>query len=98
MSLYVSDFLDSRIDDIIKNLRETNGEYAIAVEKCKGLHENIDPIVYREEDITISGGDCMDFKGLFEHEFNMTAIMQQELYKQGYVDCIKLLKMLEIFI
>ena len=94
MSLYVFDFLDGRIEEIAQNLLKTNSEYALAVEKSKDLMENIDPIIHREREITISAGDCLDVQEFLEHEFTSTAIMQQELYKQGYIDCVKLLKML----
>lgn len=96
MSLYVTDFLNSRIEEITQTLKTTNGEYALAVEKRKSLFENIDPIIHHDRDITISSGDCMDFCEYFDHDFIATAIMQQELYKQGYLDCIQLLSMLEV--
>lgn len=96
MSLYVSDFLDGRIEDIMQNLKKTNSEYALATEKSKALMENIDSIIHHEREITISAGDCMDFREFLEHEFTRTAIMQQELYAQGYLDCVKLFRMLGV--
>lgn len=98
MSLYVSDFLDNRIEEIAQELLKINGEYALAVEKSKELMENIDPIIHCEEEITISAGDCLDFQEFLDHEFTANAIMQQALYNQGYIDCVKLLKMLGVLI
>ncbi|MDP4120542.1 MAG: hypothetical protein Q8876_05750 [Bacillota bacterium] len=98
MSLYVSDYLNFRIDEIAQNLRKTNSEYALAMEKSEELMENIDPIIHSERGITICAGDCLDFQEFLEHEFTSTAIMQQELYKQGYLDCVKLLKMLGVLV
>lgn len=98
MSLYVSGYLDSRIEEIAQNLRKTNSEYALAMEKGKELMENIDPIIHSERGITISAGDCLDFQEFLKQEFTSTAIIQQELYKQGYLDCVKLLKMLGVLV
>ena len=96
MEPYVSDFLNSRIEEIIQNLKQTNGEYALAVEQNKNLMESIDPIISRDRDIAISAGDCMNFRDFLNEEFTQTAILQKELYRQGYLDCVKLLKTLQI--
>ncbi|MDP4119550.1 MAG: hypothetical protein Q8876_00625, partial [Bacillota bacterium] len=98
MNLYVSDYLNFRIDEIAQNLRKTNSEYALAMEKSEELMENIDPIIHSERGITINDGDCLDFQEFFEHELTSTTIMQQELYKQGYLDCVKMLKMLGVLV
>lgn len=96
MCLFLSDYVDSRIEEITQNLKRTNSEYSLAIKKSKELRENIDPIIYRESDITICVGDCLDFQEFLEQELTSAAIMQQELYKQGYLDCVKLLKMLGV--
>ena len=84
MSLYVSDFLDGRIEDIVQNLRKTNSEYAFAVEKSRILYNKIDSVI----------NNCEDLKDFLDSEFTKAALTQQELYKRGYLDCIKLLRML----
>ena len=96
MNLDVSDFLDSRIEEIVRNLRETNSEYALAAEKNKELIMHIDPIIHHEDPITISAEDCMDFREFFENDFTCAAILQSELYRQGYRDCVELFGMLGI--
>ena len=96
MNLNVSDFIVNRIQEIADILRENNGEYSLAYDKSKSLHENIEPIIHSENSITISAGDCMDFRDLFAQEFTLAAIMQETLYKQGYLDCIRLLSMLGV--
>lgn len=97
MGLYISDFLDGRIEEIAQDLRKTNAEYALAVDKLKRLYENINPIIIStNEELTITHGDCLDFKELLDEELTSTAIMQQALYKQGYLDCVKLLRMLGV--
>lgn len=98
MSLYVSDYLDSRIEEIAQDLRKTNSEYALAMKKCKELIKQIDPMLHSEGGIALTAGDCLNFQEFLKHEFTSTAIMQQELYKQGYLDCVELLKMLGILV
>lgn len=96
MNSYVSDFLDSRIEDIIQNLKKNNSEYAIADERSRALYYNIEPILNRDKDITISACDRMDFCEFLEQDLIMTSIIQKELYKQGYIDCVRLLSMLKV--
>lgn len=90
----VSEFLDNRIEEIAQTLRKNNGEYLLAAEKRKSLFMNIDPIIKSESDITISAGDCLNFREYFDQEFVVAASLQHELYRQGYRDCVKLLTML----
>ncbi len=97
MSLYISDFLDGRIEEVAQNLHKTNTEYALSMKKISQLMENINPIVMStNEELTISHSDCLDFKEYMHEEFICTAIMQQTLYWQGYLDCVKLLRMLGV--
>lgn len=49
-----------------------------------------------ESDMSISAGDCINFREYFEQELEAAAIMQKEVYQQGYLDCVKLLLMLGI--
>lgn len=89
-------FLNSRIEDVMQHLLKTNPEYALASEKCKELIGNVCSISRHERDVTITAGDCADIREYLDQEFIQTAIMQQELYTQGYLDCVKLLSMLGV--
>ena len=82
----VSKFIESRIEEISQALRKGNGRYALAAESSKLLYDSLEPIVQNEGDISISAGDCLNFREYFEQEFEATAIMQKELYRQGYLD------------
>lgn len=94
MSLFVSDFLNGRIEYVMQNLCKTNGDYALAMKKKKMLYQNIEPIIQRRGELNITAGDCMDFCEYFENDFTTAAILQQALYRQGYLDCAQLLAML----
>lgn len=96
MHLPVSGYLTARIEEISQEVKENNGEYAKALAKAKELLENIHPIIHSTKDISITAGDCLDFQEFLENEFTSSAIIHQELYKQGYLDCVKVLKMLGV--
>lgn len=91
MQSCVSDFLDSRIEEIVQSLPQKNGVYSLAVEKRNFLFDSIHPIMQSEREITLSAGDCENFREYFEQELEIAAIMEQELYRQGYLDCVQLL-------
>ena len=92
----VSEFIESRMEEIAQDLLQNNSVYCLAVEKGKSLFESIDPIMQNESDMSISAGDCINFREYFEQELEAAAIMQKEVYQQGYLDCVKLLLMLGI--
>ncbi len=96
MDTAFGEYLNSKIEETVANLRKNNSEYALAAEKEKILLENINPILCRDRGVTISAGDCADMRDCLEQEFVQTAIMQQGLYKQGYLDCVKLLRTLGV--
>ena len=41
--------------------------------------------------MVFSAGDCTNFREYFQLEMEAAAIMQRELYQQGYLDCVSLL-------
>ncbi|MPM59108.1 hypothetical protein SDC9_105946 [bioreactor metagenome] len=97
MTNHVTDFLDSRIQDIYDNLKENNVEYACSIQKTKELIDIFDKMIFNKEDeMILSISDRQDVEVFLENDFTRNAIIQEELYKQGYLDCIKLLRLLEV--
>jgi len=97
VSLIFSEFIVGRIDEIASDLRKTNAEYALAIDKSSRYYESLEPIIMSTtEEYTISHGDCLNFKEFLDEELASAAIMQQELYRRGYLDCVKLLRMLGV--
>lgn len=92
MDLYITGFINDRLEEIAGNLRKTNGEYAQAVKMCKELREEIDPIIMNEKDLALCVGDFLNFQEYLQHEFTIAAIEQRAFYKQGYLDCVDLLQ------
>ena len=73
-------FTTQRIEDTIAGLRKSNSEYRLAEERHKELYEHIHPMIYRDRDITLAHFDRMDFQEFLA------------LYKQGWLDCVTILK------
>ena len=96
MNLAITDFLSQRVDTVAQNLLQTNGEYALAIENNALLFENISSVIHRGSSITLSPDDCLDFCEYFEGEAAASALLRQELYKQGHLDCVKLLTLLGV--
>ena len=96
MKLDVTGFIDDRMEEIAANLRKTNGKYALAVKMSKELMQKLDPIITSEKELTLYECDFLDFQEYLEHEFTIAAIEQAAFYRQGYLDCVDLLKELGV--
>ncbi len=93
---FFCDFLCNRIEKTELDLRANNARYALLEERNRILSDNIEPIMSGDRDITISGGDRLDFREFFDNETDMNGLLRAAAYKQGYFDCVKLLKFLGI--
>lgn len=96
MQEFVLDFLSGRLDSVVEFFRKNNAEYALAAERKRSLYDAISPMMHVENSMTISEGDGLNLRDYFEQDFIMTAIMEEELYKQGYLDCIQLLRLIGV--
>lgn len=92
----ISLFLNERIQVIMDDLRQNNAEYALAVSKRSELYDLIDPILCSTEDISLKAADCLHFRQYMDQDFTTVAVMQTELYRQGYLDCVHLLRTLGV--
>ena len=92
MDLDTIGFLNDRLEEITANMRKTNGEYAVAVKMRSRLYEEIKPIINSQEDLELCTSDFLNFQKYFQYDFTITAIEQQTFYRQGYMDCVDLLK------
>lgn len=84
-------YFELRVKQILSELGEHCGEYAVAEEKCSFLYEVIEPLIKQRKEIQITPGDCMNIMDYIDSQNISLAICQQELYKQGFYDCISLL-------
>lgn len=85
------DFMSCMIEDTLLRLKTEDSEYGRHMENKKNSVKKIGEILNKlpSEDKKFMESYEMDV-------FNIAAIEQRHLYKQGYLDCIKLLKVLGI--
>lgn len=85
------DFMSCMIEDTLLRLKTEDSEYGRHMENKKNSVKKIGEILNKlpSEDKKFMESYEMDV-------FNISAIEQRHLYKKGYLDCIKLLKVLGI--
>ena len=98
MQSAISLFVQERIEAVNSELHRAHAEYALASEACKHLLDTIDPILNAKTELRISAGDCFAFRTYLEHDMTRNAILEEALYRQGYTDCIRLLKALGMLV
>jgi hypothetical protein len=92
MRLHITDFVDNQLEEIADNLLKTNSEYANAVETRKAVLQKIDPLLSGDKDVVLKPEHCRDIQEYMKQDFTTTAIEQRTFYRQGYLDCVDLLK------
>ncbi len=86
-----TDFMSNMIEDTLSNLKLENTEYRKCQENERNNVKTVAVILNKlsAEDKEIMNKHEMDI-------FHISAFEQSYLYKQGYIDCIKLLKILGV--
>ena len=92
----IEELLENRLGEVMDDLLRQKGEYAMAWEQSRELYSRIDPIVNHEEDLSISGGDCLNLRDYLEVEGRAGSLLQGELYRQGFRDCVQALHLLGV--
>ncbi len=83
---------DRLLDRVAEDLRKTDGAYALAAEICSELREKLDPVITSEKELTLDGCDFTDIREYIENESTVAEIEKRALYRQGYRDCVELLR------
>lgn len=86
-----TDFMSNMIEDTLSNMNLENTEYRRCRENEKNNMKTISTILNKlsAEDKEVINRHEMDIS-------HISAFEQSYLYKQGYIDCIKLLKILGV--
>ena len=92
----IEELLENRLGEVMDDLLRQKGEYAMAWEQSRELYSRIDPIVSHEEDLSISGGDCLNLRDYLEAEGRAAGLLQGALYRQGFRDCVQALHLLGV--
>ena len=96
MEKLIECLVDDRIDAILRDLPQKCPEYAAAEGQKNALYEMLAPILRRRKDITICLSDCENFREYLDLEGQMEGAAQVRLYRQGYLDCVTLLRTLGV--
>ena len=92
----IEELLENRLSETRDDLLRQKGEYAMVWEQSRELYSRIEPIVNNEEDLTISGGDCLNLRDYLEVEFKAAGLLQGALYRQGFRGCVQALHLLGV--
>lgn len=92
MDLFSEVFLEKRVGQITKELLETNIDYALTKRKYETLADIVDPILFGDTDLEITGGDRMNLNEFFELIELKSFLENLALYRQGYLDCVRVFK------
>ena len=77
-------YFELRVKEILSELGERCGEYAVAEERREYLDEQIEPVITQRGEICISAGDSINIMDYIDTQGISLALTQQELYKQGF--------------
>jgi len=94
MQKLIDNFIYSRMDEVARSLPERDADFALALEKQKALHNEVREIITSNKGLMITAGECEGLRECLEHEAAVGSILQQAMYRQGYSDCVALLRML----
>jgi hypothetical protein len=86
---YFTEYVDSRLDGILDELRKTNEIYRKNESENRKLVEQISQLSLSKDDKSI-------LEQYFKTEFEMGAILQPAIYAQGFSDGIRLLIKLKL--
>ena len=90
MKPYEWQYFDDKIEEILRNLRKSNSRYSAATKNEGELHARIKNIINSQGEIFISEAERDRIRELMEQEMDITPIVQAELYRQGYLDHMRL--------
>ena len=96
MKADIEEFLKDRTNALEKELREKDKAFALAQDKSVEYFERVEPFLTAEGDCTFTAADAGNLRDLFNNEVELEDIFQRFLYRQGFLDCVTLLRMLGV--
>jgi len=95
--LDLKELLSERMQKIYSELIQTNGEYAVKLQKSTDLLDVIEKFVMAEGDQIITEHDKQSFREFMDLELEMQGIEEEQYYICGYSDCVSLLRAIGVF-
>ena len=90
MTHYEMQYLEDKIEEVLRNLRKSNSRYSAAAKNEGELYARIKNIIDSKGEIFISDAERDRIRELMEQEDDILPIVQAELYRQGYLDHMRL--------
>lgn len=84
----VEDYLDFRIEDIVKDIRKNNSEFTRSLRRSMKLYDALTR--------SLSPDELKQLNEMLDLDVMKNGIIEHELYRQGYLDCVSLLCMLGV--
>ena len=90
MKLYEMQYCDDRIEEILRDLRKSNSNYSAYCKTEDELFFRIKEIISKREGVFITDAERERITDLIEQQHHIDPIVYRELYRQGYLDHMKL--------
>jgi len=84
------EYLETKVDEALRHLRKTNKRYSAASETEGELYRRIKRITETKGDIVLLEAERKRIDELLEQWVEVTPTIHAELYRQGYLDCLRL--------
>ena len=90
MNLYESEYLENKVEEVLRGLRRNNKRYSAAAETEGELYQRIKRITEIRGEVILLEAERQRINQLLEQWDEVTPIVHAELYRRGYLDCLKL--------
>ena len=84
------DYLETKVEDTLRILRRTNKRYSAAAETEGELYRRVKRITETNGDVVLLKDERKRIDFLLEQWQDILPTVYAELYRQGYLDCLKL--------
>ena len=84
-------YLESKVEDTLRNLRKTNRRYHAAAETEGELYRRIKRLTEANDNTLMLQSERSRIDELLEQWTEITPTVYAALYRQGYLDCLKMI-------
>lgn len=84
------DYLETKVEDTLRLLRRTNKRYSAASETEGELYRRVKRITETNGDVVLLEEERHRINSLLEQWVDIMPTVYAELYRRGYLDCLKL--------
>lgn len=84
------EYLECKVEDALRHLRKTNKRYSAAAETEGELYSRIKRLTETGDNSLLLQSERKRLAELLEQWVDVTPTVHAELYRQGYLDCLRL--------